>query len=157
MQSLLQHRFVLLSFMLIIAFTWVAVSVKNSATLKKDTITVLAGTLTLEALVADTFQSRAIGLSGRSSLKDNEGMLFVFDTSEYHGFWMKDMNFSIDILWIGDDYRINTILSGVKPESFPEVYLPKAASRHVLELPAGTSARYGLKIGDQVYFSLPKK
>ena len=54
------------------------------------------------AHVSDTLETRGLGLSGRISLEEGRGMLFVFDTPGRYGFWMKDMNLSIDIIYISD-------------------------------------------------------
>ena len=51
--------------------------------------------------VASTTIEQARGLSGRAGLKNNEGMLFLFNSAGVQNFWMKDMNFPIDIIWIG--------------------------------------------------------
>lgn len=58
-----------------------------------------------ELLVADTPQKRQQGLSGREKLLPNTGMFFKFDTLEQQGIWMKDMNFSIDILWLDENCK----------------------------------------------------
>src|SRR6185369_7191082 len=63
------------------------------------------------------------GLSGRSSLAPDEGMLFVFSGGAPR-FWMKDMNFPIDMIWIGEDLRVVYIKKDARPESYPETYGP---------------------------------
>src|SRR3989304_6446445 len=66
---------------------------------------VIAGT-TINVEIAQTEAEREQGLSGHKPLADDEGMLFIFDKPGYHGFWMKDMLFSIDIIWISADKKI---------------------------------------------------
>src|SRR3989339_826310 len=56
--------------------------------------------------IADTALERARGLSNKISLPKEEGLLFVFNEIGVYHFWMKDMNFPIDIIWIGEDYKI---------------------------------------------------
>ena len=56
--------------------------------------------------VADTLNEREKGLSGKQSLEINKGMLFIFEKETLSGFWMKDMNFPIDIIWIDKNMRI---------------------------------------------------
>src|SRR3989344_1094105 len=97
------------------------------------------------------------GLSGRSELKEGEGMLFVFNNSDEYVFWMKDMNFAIDMIWLapfeggdGEDMRGVYIKKDAQPESFPETYGPDINSKYVLEVVAGFSDKNNLKEGDGV-------
>ncbi len=101
--------------------------------------------------IADTDEERIKGLSGRESLPEGRGMLFVFDQPGMYGFWMKDMLFSIDIIWLSEEGRVVHIVKNASPESFPEVFYPAAEAKYVLELPAGTAERLGLQIGDEVF------
>jgi len=103
--------------------------------------------------VVYTPETRAQGLSGRESLAENEGMLFVFDTPSDYPFWMKDMNFSIDMIWIGEDMKITYIKKNATPESYPESFGPKEkTSKYVLEVSSLFSDKYNLDIGDKVLF-----
>ena len=66
--------------------------------------------------VAATAETRSKGLSGRGSLEEGTGMLFIFDSPAQYGFWMKDMNFAIDIVWIDEKFHIvdeNSLLPSV--------------------------------------------
>ena len=59
-----------------------------------------------QILIADisaTHEQRTKGLSVKDALAENEAMLFVFDVEAEHRFWMKDMKFPIDIIWISSD------------------------------------------------------
>ncbi len=103
-------------------------------------------------MVANTQALREQGLSGREALGDTEGMLFVFPDEGGYGFWMKDMRFSLDILWIDSEYTIIDIDFSVAPETYPEVFYPALPVRYVLELPSGASERYGIVRGDVVQF-----
>lgn len=94
------------------------------------------------------------GLSGRSGIEENQGMLFPFQTPDFPTFWMKDMNFPIDIVWIKGDEIID-ISADVQhqpgvPDSELKLYSPKTPADKVLELKAGWASRNGLKIGDKV-------
>ena len=104
--------------------------------------------------VADTESARIKGLSGRQSLGDNRGLLFVFETDGYHSMWMKDMNFAIDILWINAEGKIVTIAPSVGPESYPDSFSPTSKARYVLEIPASYTEIYNIKEGDVVDFKL---
>ena len=103
-------------------------------------------------LVADTSKKRTLGLSGREELNTGHGMLFVFETSGDHPFWMKDMNFAIDILWINEHNEIIHILEKVSPETYPTAFTSPEDALFVLELPMGTVAEAGIKLGDKVIY-----
>ena len=87
--------------------------------------------------ISNTNDLRAIGLSGRKSLGEREGMLFIFEESDAFGFWMKDMNFSIDIVWINDLMQVVGMEENVSPDTFPKIFYPPVPIRYVLELPSG--------------------
>lgn len=101
---------------------------------------------------AVTPQAHAQGLSGRKEMKDNEGMLFIFDKVGKYGFWMKDMNFPIDMIWIGDDFRVVSIQKNAQPASYPQIFGDSVDSRYVLEVISGFSEKNNLQIGDTVEF-----
>jgi uncharacterized membrane protein (UPF0127 family) len=105
-----------------------------------------------DALVSDTEALRQRGLSDRASLGQGEAMLFVFPAAERSGFWMKDMNFPIDMVWIGDDLRVVTVKADALPSSYPEAYFPDAPARYVLEIPAGDAAKFGIVPGGKAAF-----
>ena len=96
------------------------------------------GNALVEVEVVDTQELRAQGLSGRKQLEENKGMLFVFKEPGRHGFWMNDMNFAIDIIWIDKEKKVVEITENVGPETFPEVFYPKEPIQYVLE----TNARW---------------
>ena len=105
---------------------------------------------TFLVLVADTSKKHALGLSGREKLDTGHGMLFVFEMSGNHSFWMKDMNFAIDILWINEHNEIIHILEHVAPETYPTVFTSPEEALYVLEFPAGTVAETGIKLDDKI-------
>lgn len=112
--------------------------------------TVTIGGQAIRALLADTTEKITLGLGGRNSLPKDAGMIFVFDHAASYPFWMKGMKFSIDIIWIGDDFRITDIKADASPDSFPENFWPAEQSRYVLEVNAGFSKKFGISIGNQV-------
>lgn len=103
--------------------------------------------------------SRQLGLSGRTRLKQNSGMLFDFTNTNNSrpGFWMKDMKFPIDIIWINNN-KIIGIETGVPipnpntPDYQLATYSPPATITHVLEVEAGWSAQNKIKVGDAIKF-----
>jgi uncharacterized membrane protein (UPF0127 family) len=91
------------------------------------------GFITVE--VVDTPEKRTQGLSGREYLSEKAGMLFVFDnTSIKNCFWMKDMNFSIDMVWLNERREVVTVTPNVTPESYPETFCPEEPAKYGLEL-----------------------
>ena len=112
---------------------------------------VLDGNIHVCVLVADTTELRRRGLGGREGLAQNEGMLFVFSSTAKHGFWMKDMRFSIDILWLSSEGSIVDAEESISPDTYPNVYVPVAPALYALELPAGFMKEHGLQVGDIVH------
>lgn len=96
------------------------------------------------------------GLSGRKELKSDQGMLFVFPEPSYQSFWMKDMKFSIDIIWIDENFQIVGIEKNLPPcgETCPTYESPLPV-KYVLEVKAGFSEREKLKEGDILIISFP--
>ena len=107
----------------------------------------------LEVELALTPEEQAQGLGGKTGLGANESMLFVFERPERHYFWMKDMNFAIDIIWLSEDLRVVYIKKDAQPDNFLETYGPDENSKYVLEVNAGFSDKHNLKVGDEVRFS----
>jgi uncharacterized protein len=107
--------------------------------------------------IADTPDLRARGLSGVPRLASSTGMLFVFDESALHSFWMKGMNFPLDIVWLDEQWRVVDVASQVLPETFPKGFVPTAPARYVLELAAGEAKAGMIATGTRALFhSCPK-
>lgn len=99
--------------------------------------------------MADTPAKRQQGLSGRETLERDEAMLFVFEEDGYHAFWMKDMKFSIDMIWLDESMAIVHIERNVSPSSYPNTYKSPEPARYVLEVQAGTADRLNLQANDK--------
>jgi uncharacterized membrane protein (UPF0127 family) len=85
-------------------------------------------------------------------------MLFIFEEEEVHSFWMKNMRFPIDILWLDKEKRIVHLESRVPPcaaDPCP-TYTPGRPAVFVLELRSGAAEKHGLKLHDRLGFILPK-
>jgi uncharacterized membrane protein (UPF0127 family) len=102
--------------------------------------------------MAATDAAREQGLSDRTSLPKDSGMLFVFPNAGVYGFWMKDMHFPLDIVWIGADKKVYGVVPGVTPETFPEIFYPPVDILYVLELPAGSAADHAMATGTLLSF-----
>ena len=92
------------------------------------------------------------GLMYRTSLGQNMGMLFIFTVDDKQQFWMKNMHFNLDILWISLDGRIVYIgqdIPACTTDPCP-VYTPTQAGRYVLELNSGFTGTHHWKLGDKL-------
>ncbi len=92
------------------------------------------------------------GLSGRKSLADDAGMLFIFPQPSKYFFWMKDMNFPIDMIWFDENFKVIYIKKDALPSSYPKSFGPNVDNRYVLEVSANFSEKNNLKVGDKVEF-----
>lgn len=99
--------------------------------------------------LANTPELREKGLSGRDRLEPGTGMLFIFPHPSRAGFWMKDMGFAIDIIWINQGSVVD-IASGIVKTDPLVTYYPRLPADLALEVEAGFAKRTGLKIGDPV-------
>ena len=104
---------------------------------------------TISVSIADTEAAREKGLGGRTSLGLDEGMLFVFPKEGKYAFWMKDMRFAIDIVWLSKDGTIIYMKENVSPNTYPASFAPATPAMYVLELPAGYVGSHGVKVGDK--------
>ncbi len=103
----------------------------------------------LRVTLADTPSEQAAGLSNRPSLDADEGMLFRFDKPSILSFWMKEMRFPIDIIWIRDRVVVDVTKEAEIPTSGRplRIYRPAEAADTVLEVRAGFSDEFGVQPG----------
>ncbi|MES2623142.1 MAG: CapA family protein [Patescibacteria group bacterium] len=87
--------------------------------------------------LATSTEAQAQGLSDRKSLPQNTGLLFVFDTPNRTGFWMKDMLFPIDIFWFDSQFKLVDKRLSVDPSTYPNVFYPNSDAMYVLETAVG--------------------
>jgi uncharacterized membrane protein (UPF0127 family) len=104
--------------------------------------------------VADTPQKQELGLGQRQALPAKQGMIFPYPTADVRCFWMKDMNFSIDMIWLDANKRVVHIEPKVSPDTYPKTFCPPVPASYVVELLQGTAERVRLKNGDQVSFTV---
>jgi uncharacterized membrane protein (UPF0127 family) len=125
----------------------------NNATPGVDHLSIDAATFSVE--IASTSVEQTRGLSYRASLGENDGMLFLFSTGTIQTFWMKDMNFPLDMIWIsgnivdGFTQNIPAPAPGTPLWELP-IYASPDHTDKVLEVNAGTVAKYQIKVGDSV-------
>ncbi len=99
---------------------------------------------------ADTAFLQEKGLSGRKSLQDNKAMIFIFQTPSLACFWMKDMNFPLDIIWLNDKKQIVYMEKALSPKTYPNSYCPSSPAKYVIEVNAGHILSDNIEVGDLV-------
>jgi len=120
---------------------------------KQPTATVKGHTFTL--LEAKTVEETQKGLSDRSSLDKSTGMLFVFEKADAYPFWMKNMKFPLDIIYIKGDKIIDVFQDVPVPaqnDTNPPIIRPHEAADKVLEINAGLTKDYSIGTGDTITF-----
>ena len=153
---MLRQILVLVGIFIIIALGALIFSAVTGAGKKEIKI----GEAIFKVRIYDNPASRSLGLSGTKILKEDEGMLFLFSEEEIQKFWMKDMKFPIDIIWIKGNTVVGIIM-GAEPEPLvvsgaePDytIYSSPEPVDKVLEINAGLSQRLGIRVGDTVVFS----
>lgn len=101
--------------------------------------------VTISIEIADTPALRQHGLSNHAPLGPLEGMLFIFDKPNRYSFWMKEMLFPIDILWLDSEMQVVYIKENVDPSTYPESFTPTHDAVYVLEVPSGFAAKHDIQ------------
>ena len=118
------------------------------------TPTVVIGRIHIPVEIAQGLLAVQKGLSGRPTLDAESGMIFLFPAPARHKFWMPDMHFPIDIIWINEgkvidiSHNVSNTFNILKPK----FYSPKEPVQYVLEVNAGFAEKKGIAIGDAVLF-----
>lgn len=136
---------------------WTRMAPAVERVLRHDADVVLPDGVIIAVQLADTEAERERGLGGVQGLAETQGMLFLFPVSDLYTFWMKDVHFPIDIVWIQDgvvvDSKENALAQfGPVPT---ERYIAEAMANMVLELPVGAVAAHGLRNGARLDIHLP--
>jgi len=145
--------YIILIIFLIGFFTYRAfTNIKHSSSIRLPNVVINNKAIKVE--IAETATEQRQGLSGRTDLCADCGMLFIFPDSQIRKFWMKNMNFPLDIIWI-DENKIVNISKNLPPEgaSPQESYSSQLPVNNVLEVDAGYFERNQFKIGDEVKYN----
>lgn len=113
-------------------------------------------TLQAEVMIKD--EDRMMGLMFRPALPLDRGLLFVFEAKDFHGIWMKNCKFPIDIVWLDEDRQVVHLAEAVPPcKADPcPVYQPMKKAAYVVELNAGQARREKATLGSRLEFALPR-
>jgi hypothetical protein len=154
--------FIIAVFFLINQFT------ENTVSENIKSIKIAGQNIKVELVISEKAQTK--GLSEREKLEENTGMLFVFENPNKYSFWMKDMKFPIDIIWLApleggnrEEVKVVYIKKDARPESYPETFEPEdvptqfgiptsVGTKYVLEVLSGFSEKNNLKVGEKEIF-----
>ena len=109
--------------------------------------------------IAKTDEERSRGLAKFDTIKENEGMLFIFDVPGRYSFYMKDMKFNIDIIFLDQNKKVVDLYKNVKFQDYKnpydyETYKPNFNSKYTIELKEGEIEKNGVKLGDYIDFTI---
>ncbi len=151
------HKFIAIVVIALVLSVVIALSIPNN----KKAVAPVTSSTTCQGLETNdgcydlervvTESTRQQGLSDRSSLPMRSGMLFVFEKPTRQCFWMKDMRFNIDIIWLDEAKTITRIEPNVNPATYPESFC-KDNTKYVLELNANDAQKLQLTSGQQLTF-----
>ncbi|MES2315546.1 MAG: DUF192 domain-containing protein [Patescibacteria group bacterium] len=131
-------------------FFLVNYSPKNSGVPEIKSVNI--GGVKVSVDLAQTSAEQELGLGGRSSLANDAGMLFIFNRPGKYYFWMKGMNFPLDMIWLSEDLHVIYIKKNAQPSGVLESFGTDENSKYVLEVNAGFTDAHNIKVGDEVLF-----
>jgi len=132
--------------------TLAVVAVSSSTKSVSSLLPISTSKSTIYAFVAKTPSTREQGLSGYKTLDNDKGMLFIFPKPDKPDFWMKNMNFPLDLVWINSDRKIIGVSTNISPNTYPKSFAPPGKIQFVLEVNAGYAEKFGLITGTRVIF-----
>ncbi len=106
----------------------------------------------IDIQIANTEFDRQLGLMFRKSMSENQGMLFIFPEESVQSFWMRNTYISLDMIFVNADKKIITIHKNTKILS-DQSYRSTGPAKYVIEVDAGFSNRFNIKVGDSVNWS----
>ena len=108
-------------------------------------------TVNLDIEIANSEYETQTGLMYRDAMETNQGMLFIFPDETQRYFYMKNTKIALDIIYISSNKTIVSFQKNAKP--FDESSLPSTfPAKYVLEVNAGLSDAWSLRIGDRIQF-----
>jgi len=110
---------------------------------------------TYQLELAKTISQQATGLSGRTSLCSNCGMLFVFAYEDIWPFWMQNTLIPLDIIWLDKNGKIVHYVNATELKSL-KILKNSTPAKYVLELNSGDFDKLKLKLGDEILHNYPQ-
>jgi uncharacterized membrane protein (UPF0127 family) len=106
-----------------------------------------------EIFLTENEEDMKKGLSAFEDIKDSQGMLFEFEIEDFHSFWMKDMKFDIDMIFLDKEMKVVHIFENVRKDTYKnqndyKIFIPKLKSKYVIEIKSGEVKKNKLKLGD---------
>ncbi len=95
------------------------------------------GATNYELEIASTDSAREQGLSERTSMPNDHGMIFEYQHQNIPCYWMKGMRFSLDIIWVNNSHQVVYVEHNVSPQTYPRTFCPNQPAQYVIELNAG--------------------
>jgi len=140
----------LFSIFILIVTASILIYLKTKPQNQNPKLTINNTTISVE--IKDTPETKKQGLSNREKLPQNQGVLFIFNQPAQYGFWMKDMLFNLDFIWIKDNKVVDLTENVPAPKNNqPPVSLkPKSPVNKVLEVNAGFIQKHHIKINNLV-------
>ena len=114
--------------------------------------TVVVDSQKIDVEIAKNSAEFAKGLGGRSCILPDQGMFFAFNKPGRYPFWMKEMKFPIDIIWIGTNHKVVYMEINKSPSTYPDSFENQAPAQYVLELKANQSKVLHMVLGTSVSF-----
>ena len=112
----------------------------------------MIGNKPITVALATTSAQHEQGLSGTKELSVDQGMLFIFDSSSVQAFWMKEMNYPLDIIWIDATKKVVGVSENLDPKTYPQTFSPLVPVQYVLEVNSGFYKENNIKVGDLISF-----
>lgn len=109
--------------------------------------------ITYTLQVASTPQALTKGLGGRASMPKHAGMIFIFAQPAIQCFWMKDMHFPLDMIWLNGHKQVVAVKEDVSPKTYPKMFCPAQFAQYVIELNAGQVKAAAIHTGQTLSFS----
>ena len=112
----------------------------------------IIGKQAITVALATTPAEQEQGLSDTKQLNFDQGMLFVFNPPTMPAFWMKDMNYPLDIIWIDQDKKVIGVSANLDPKTYPQTFSPSDPIEYVLEVSSGFYKTNNIQVGDSLTF-----
>lgn len=138
-----------LGILVVCALALAAMTLMSTGASSAGTLVTATGEHSIALEVADTPQTREIGLMNRPSMPDDSGMLFDFKETRPVTMWMKNTYLSLDMLFLDEAGMVTHVATNAQPLSLALIS-SQGPVRYVVELNGGAAASYGVKVGDRL-------